>query len=266
MSEWRGIEELVLPKRRPGGRIPTLSARRLALMRDHGPLEPVVVRPLAPRRYEILANAQDWLAAQRLGRREVLIEVHDGIDDAEAAAIVAASYGDAGGDDALAEARGLAELVDAQGGARRRGAVRRAAAVAGLSRTYVSHALRLLRLPGAVQALLREGRIRVGHAKLLVGIGNAERQLALAEQIAAERLSVRAAEALVRAVRRGAPPPAAGAGPALDPDAARLERLLTEALGSRVRLDGERGRLVIDYGGNLDVLDGVLGRLGIRDF
>ena len=267
MGEWRGIEELVLPGRRPGGRIPRLSARRLERMRRHGPLEPVVVRPLAPRRYEILANAGDWLAAQRLGRREVLVEVHDGIGDDEAAEIVEASFADPDDEDPLAEARRLADLVEDEGGLAARGAVRRAAAKAGLSRTYVSHALRLLRLPRAVREMLTEGRIRVGHAKLLVGVGGPERQLALARQIAGERLSVRAAEALVRSAKSGAPPkPDAGPAGAVDPDAVRLERALTDALGSPVRLETDEGRLVIDYGRNLDVLDGVMGRLGIRDF
>ena len=265
MSEWHGIEELYLPAARSGRSIPKVSLRLLETIRLHGPIEPVVARKIAARRYEILSNAETWLAAQRLGRDRVPVEVLPGIDDEDAAEIVEACFQD-DKEDPLTEAQLLAERLEKLGGRSRRGAVRRLAAATGLSRSYISHALRLLKLPPQVQDLLRNGEISVGHAKLLVTINDEGRQLRFARQIARERLSVRQTEQLAKSVKSGVaisldPRPEQG-----DPDVARFERMLTNALGSLTYLDTRRGRLVIEYGRDLDVLDGVLQRLGIEDF
>ena len=265
MREWREIEELHLSPRRQGRALPKVSARLLETIRRHGPINPVVVRRVADRNYEILSNTETWLAAQRLGQHRVPVDVLPDVDDDEAAAIVEAFVADAA-NDPLAEARELAALLDELGGRSRWGATRRLAAMTGLSRTYISHAVRLLRLPEEAQELLRTGRISVGHAKVLLALPDTHAQVSLAHRIATERLSVRATEALARgAPGEGGSPPAA-AGSQNDPELQRLERALADTLGCRTHIRAAEGTLILDYEGDLDVLDGVLQRLGIRDF
>lgn len=268
MSEWRGIEELHLSPRRPVRTVPRVPLKLLDTIRRHGPIAPVIVRKVGDRNYEILDNAETWLAAQRLGQHQVPVEVLADLDDEDAAAIVeAASTGY--GQDPITEAEELAARLTEVGGRSRWGATRRLAAITGLSRSYVSHAVRLLRLSEEVQSLLRSRELAVGHAKLLVGLPDARTQLAVARRIVAERLSVRSAETLIREMRgdtgtaRGAAEPEVSER---DPDVLRLERILSETLGCRTRLSLAEGALIVEYGGDLDLLDGLLQRLGIRDF
>ena len=265
MREWRGIEELHLSPRRPDRAVPAVPARLLEATRRHGPIAPVVVRRLREHHYEILGNAETWLAAQRLGQERVPVEVLPDVDDEDAAAIVAATTAGIQ-ENPLDEARQLAERLDELGGRSRWGATRRLATITGLSRSYISHAVRLLRLPDEVQELVRTGRLGVGHAKLLVGLPDRRAQRETARRIVAEHLSVRATETLVRAARRGEVAAVAAGPEETDPDVLRLERTLSDTLGCMVRIRAAAGTLTVDYGGDLDVLDGVLRRIGITDF
>ncbi|MYE81010.1 MAG: hypothetical protein F4X36_04040 [Gammaproteobacteria bacterium] len=265
MSEWRGIDELHLSPLRPGRSVPKVPARLLEAIRRHGPIAPVVVRRVREHHYEILGNAETWLAAQRLGQERVPVEVLPDVEDEDVAAIVEATTPGLA-ENPLEEARHLAERLDDLGGRSRWGATRRLAATTGLSRSYISHAVRLLRLPDDVQELVRSGRLGVGHAKLLVGLRDPGAQRAAARRIVAEGLSVRATETLVRDARNGDLAPAAAGPEEADPDILRLERTLSDTLGCMVRIRAADGTLTRDYGGDLDVLDGVLRRIGITDF
>lgn len=261
MNNVVGIEQLSLSKRRPPGSIPKVPPRLLAVIRDHGPIDPVVVRPLGHRRFEILSNPETWLAVQQLGHRDVPVQIRDDLTDSEAEEIVAHAYSDTA-EDPIAEAESLAEQLEDLGGREQWGATRKLAAITGLGRSYISHALRLLDLPIDVQELVRAGKLQVGHAKLLVSIKSRPKQLQLAQRICREKLSVRAAEILTRAMRTGSPLPAAETVPEPDPDIVRLEQQVTDILGCRVTVEVEGGKFVIDYGKDLDILDGVLKRLG----
>ena len=262
MTRWVGIEELHLSPLRPPGPLPEVPPALARLVESHGPVDPVVVRS-RPRGYEILSNAETWLAAQRSGWHEVPIELRDEIDDATAREILRLSSRNRGADP-IEEARQFeAELARRFPDARlRHGAITRLARERGRSRSYVAHALRLLTLPQRIQQHVSSGRLSAGHARALVALRDARRQERLAERILRDGLSVRAAEGLVRGrVRAGAE----ARSEHRDPDILRLERDLSEALGSATRVDTRAGRLVIDYGGNLGVLDGVLERLGLHE-
>ena len=132
----------------------------------------------------------------------------------------------------------------------------------GRSRVGVTNLLRLLELAPAVQAMVQEGRIDMGHARALLGLSKA-RQVELAHEIAEKGLSVRETERLVHDVH-AAPKSAAPASPAkLDPDTRRLQEALSESLGAVVRVksrQGGKGSVVIDYT-SLDELEGLLARL-----
>ena len=92
MADWAGIEQLYLSPSRPRGPLPEVSAALQRLVEAHGPLDSVVVRPHG-QRYEILSNAETWLAAQRAGWREVPVDVRDDITDEEAEAILTLTSG-----------------------------------------------------------------------------------------------------------------------------------------------------------------------------
>ena len=267
MADWAGIEQLYLSPARPRGPLPEVSASLQRLVETHGPIDPVVVRPHGPR-YEILSNAETWLAAQRAGWREVPIDIRDDITDEEASAIVAlTSRG--GRSDPIEEAQQLEEQLKklcAGGRQRRYGAISFLARELGKSRTHMSHTLRLLKLPARIQRLVATGQLTAGHARALVTLKDSRRQDRLAERIIRQRLSVRQAEAVAQGRRisraRTSRHQPGESSFSEDPDIRRLEMTLSDALGSNTRIDSARGRLIIHYGSNLDVLQGVLERLG----
>ena len=263
MTRWVGIEELHLSPLRPPGPLPEVPLALARLVDSHGPVDPVVVRSRQCG-FEILSNAETWLAAQRAGRHEVPIECRDEIDDVEAAEILRLSSRSQGCDP-LEEARQFeAELVRRRrAGRRRHGEITRLARERGRSRSYVAHALRLLKLPPRVRQHVVTGRLSAGHARALVTLRDARRQERVAERILRSGLSVRATEALVRGRVRALAEADRSAQD--DPDIRRLERTLSEALGSPTRLDTRAGRLVIDYGEDLGVLEGILERLGFDE-
>ena len=262
MTTWAGIEELHPSPLRPRGKLPRPSRSLAATVSEHGPLAPVLVRSHPPG-YEILSNTETWLAAQQAGHHQVPIEVRDDLTDEQARAILDAGDG-RNPPDPIAEAERLEDALTLRHGTgeRPRGAVAALASELGLSRSHAAHTLRLLQLPDDVQQLVRDGLLSRGHALAVLRLDGARARRRAAEHAIRRQLSVRETEALARA-RDPAPPPAPA--PAPDPDTARLERTLSEALGTDVRLETSRGELVIAYGSNLDVLDGILARLGLGE-
>lgn len=119
------------------------------------------------------------------------------------------------------------------------------------SRPAIANSLRLLSLPDGVQELLRKGGIQAGHARALAGLQDGAAQRGLAEKIAAEGLSVRAAEALAReqAERPAKKEKKAAPEPLRDRDLAAAEASLRERLHTKVSIQGtgEKGRIVIEY-------------------
>lgn len=268
MSQWVGIEQLELSPHRPGRSVPRVPSTLLAQVRSHGPLEPVVVRHCGPDRYEILSNAETWLAVQRVGQHQVPIEVRDDIDDDEASELLeySAQHGRA---NPILEAEAFQKRIEELGGREKRGAITQAAREEGRSRSYVSHALRLLTLPVAVREKVATGALSAGHARALVSVPDRRRQLRLAERVLRESLSVRELEDWVSGRPHRSNPdssaPANPRTPAPDPDIRRLEIELSETLGCPTFVDNEQGELVIRYMKNLEVLQGVLDRLGYSD-
>ncbi len=120
----------------------------------------------------------------------------------------------------------------------------------GEDRTTITNFLRLLELPSGVQDMVTSGAISAGHAKVLAGIDDAERQIALATLAAQQGLSVRRLEALSResgavAIRAAKP------GSVRTPNVLDLEQRLSRQLGTKLRIIPSRkkgvGRVVIQY-------------------
>jgi ParB family chromosome partitioning protein len=258
------LDRLSLSAQRPPRPLPWPSIEEVEIVRMLGFVAPVTVRSLPathPTRYEIISGEKQWLAAQKAGLSTLAAFVRDDLDDA-AVRRVQSLPPEGVPSNPIQEARALEQQV------RQGVSITRAGAALGYTRTVASHLLRLLRLEPIVQQWIAEGTLSVGQAKVLVGL-EPKRQLHLARRIRLERLTVRQVEALMRQIRRDPRDPATVAFNAdpRDPDHARFEDRLSEQLGVPVTLEYARarsGRLILTFS-NLDVLDGLLERLGYRD-
>jgi ParB family chromosome partitioning protein len=224
-------------------------------IRERGILQPILVRPMPgqEKAYQIIAGERRWRAAQQAGLRAIPALVRDLADQEvmEVALIENIQRADL---NALEEARGYDAI--ARRFQRSSDAI---AKVVGKSRSHVANTLRLMRLPGAVQIHLEQGRLSAGHARALLEVDDA---VALAERVVKQGLSVRQTEALARAAKRGVRAGVANNAPAKDADTRSLETDLEEVLGLTVEIRhrGGAGEVRIAYS-TLEQLDDLCRRL-----
>lgn len=242
-----------------------------ASIRAHGVIMPLVVRPRHGGGYLLIAGERRWRAAQRAGHLQVPVVIQD-VDTREAFERALVENLQRADLNPIEEAAAFHRLVDEFGLTQEQVAVQ-----VGKDRSTVANALRLLRLPPPVRALVEERRLSMGHARALLGLDDEAAIETLARMAVARGLSVRATEKLVRerldapAREPGAGKPRRGREPVAKSAAARdLEERLTRALGGPVALDEDEpgggpeakksGTLTIRYH-DLDHLDRLLGKL-----
>jgi ParB family chromosome partitioning protein len=230
-------------------------------IRAQGVIQPIVVRDLGGKRYEIIAGERRWRATRLAGLAEIPAVVRE-VDDRTVVAMALIENIQREDLNPLEEATALQRLIDefdlthAQ-----------AAEAVGRSRAAVSNLLRLLELPPEIRALVETRALEMGHARALLTLAP-QAAIALARQAADNGWSVREVEHRVQQLAAGKLPAGNGAKARAakakpQADIATLERELSESLGTRVNvLHGRagKGRLVIHYP-DLDVLDGVLEKL-----
>jgi len=223
-------------------------------IKNHGVMQPIVVRPLSGGRYEIIAGERRWRASQQAGLEKVPALVREVPDEA---AIAMALIENIQREDlnpieeAVALQRLQQEFQLTQ---------QQVADAVGKSRVSVSNLLRLIALPDGIKTLLAHGDLEMGHARALLGLPG-DQQVEGARHVVARGLTVRQTEALVRQwlSDKEKPKPEVKS----DPDISRLEQRLAERLGSPVQIKhGQKGRgqLVIRYS-SLDELQGVLAHI-----
>jgi len=221
-----------------------------------GVIQPIVVRPIAGERFEIIAGERRWRAAQQAGLSQIPVVVRD-VDEQTALAIALIENIQRDDLNPLEEAGALHRLLGEFGLTHQQ-----VAEAVGKSRTTVTNLLRLLELEPPVKTLLDEGRIDMGHARALLGLkGSAQAEAA--RQVVARGLSVRETERLVRRMQASAEETGPVTKPLLDPNIRRLQDDLTERLGAHVAIQhGGKGagKLVIAYN-SLDELDGILAHI-----
>ncbi|MHA7816473.1 MAG: ParB/RepB/Spo0J family partition protein [Pseudohaliea sp.] len=224
-------------------------------IKAQGLMQPIVIRPISDKRYEIIAGERRWRAAQLAGLGEIPALVRDVTDEAAIAMALIENI-------QREDLNPIEEAVALQRLQREFDLTQQEVAQAvGKSRSTVANLLRLMSLEPEVRTLLEHGDIDMGHARCLLSLAGAA-QCQAARQVAARGLSVRQAEALVRRLlaeaERGPEEK-----PALDPDIRRLQDDLSERLGTRVQIQhgkGGKGKLVLSYG-SLEELDGILGHI-----
>jgi ParB family chromosome partitioning protein len=218
-----------------------------------GIIQPVLVRPVGPERFEIIAGERRVRAAHMAGLAEVPVIVREVADEA---ALAMALVENIQREDLnpLEEAHGVQRLITEFAFTHEQ-----AAEAIGRSRSATTNLLRLLQLAPAVQDLVMAGALDAGHARPLLGLEPVD-QVRLAQEICARGYSVRQAEALARRGPAAQSRKPAGARPGKSRDLLRLEEQLSDLLATRVVIDAGRagrGRIVIDYA-SLDQLQGIL--------
>jgi len=243
-------------KYQPRTRMDEASLAELAAsIKVRGVIQPIVVRPVGPSQYEILAGERRWRAARLAGLEHVPAVVRE-VPDEAALGIGLIENIQREDLNPLEEANGLKRLIDEF-----KLTHEEVAGAIGRSRAGVTNLLRLLELSSAVQSMLLDGQIDMGHARALLALSKS-RQVEVAEQVAAKGLSVRETERLVQ-VALSPPAAARHAAKGLDADSRRLQEELSESLGATVHLKPRasgKGSVVIDYS-SLDELSGIVNRL-----
>ncbi|MDQ0457938.1 ParB/RepB/Spo0J family partition protein [Rhizobium paknamense] len=207
-------------------------------IRQHGIVQPVVVRTVGTDRYEIIAGERRWRAAQLAGLIEIPVIVRD-VDDRTALELAIVENVQRADLNPLEEALGYDQLIADYGYTQND-----LGEIIGKSRSHVANSLRLLKLPDPVRDMLADGSLSAGHARALVSTSD---PTGLARQIVSKGMSVREAERLAQNDIRGPSQPKTPASK--DSDTVALERSLSDRLGLEITINhkGGGGQLRINY-------------------
>lgn len=230
---------------------------------EHGVVQPIVVRPVQDRKYEIVVGERRWRAGKLAGLTEIpcIIKEFDGKTGTEIALIENIQRENLNAmEEAEAYQRLMAEFDYTQ---------ESLSARLGKSRSYVANTLRLINLSLPLQSFIREGILSAGHARAILSINSLDKRAAFAEKIIKEKMSVRQAEEWAKEInlqeekkkeeiQKTAAPKIYPLTPAIRDVESRLRGLL----GTKVKIKaGEKGgRIEIDYYGE-DDLERIVGAL-----
>jgi ParB family chromosome partitioning protein len=222
-------------------------AELAASIREVGILQPIVVRRTS-QGYEVVTGERRLRAAKLAGLATVPVVLRDS-DDSNLLreALIENIHREDLNPIELGEA--FRQLLDELGLKQEELADR-----VGVSRSHIANTIRLLALPFEVQQLLTDEKISAGHARALLALGDADAITSLSLRVAAEDLSVRETEEIVRrfieAPAEPSPKKKAAEPEPADPNLAEVEEILSEQLATRVviRMGRRRGQVVIDFG------------------
>ena len=246
-----GVQEISLGDIDPNPDQPrrTFSEESIAQLaqsiREQGVLQPILVTPQNGGRYRIVAGERRWRASRAAGLDKVPVIVRDldVIQQMEIALIENLQREDL---NPIEVAQGIRSLMQQCGYTQETVANRLSK-----SRPAVANLLRLLTLPEEVIELVRQGSLSAGHARVLAGLDDNARKLALAKETIEQGYSVRQLEALAAAAKaepekQSAPKPKKAALPA---ELTELESRIRETMGVRATLTGtvKKGKIVLQY-------------------
>jgi len=241
------VQQLALERVRPSPFQPRQDFAPEALqeladsIRTQGIIQPLIVRK-RDTFFELIAGERRWRAAQLLGLKEIPAIIREA-DDAAVLELALIENLQRENLNPLEEALGYSQLIE-QFHLRQEDV----AAKVGKSRAVVANALRLLKLPPEVQTYVRDERVSVGHAKVILGLVNGDEQKLAAERIIKSNLNVRQTEELVAQLQKkhagNSLTPVGGASVLLNRDAhvVDLESRLRERFGTKVQLRYRQGK------------------------
>lgn len=212
-------------------------------IKEHGLIQPIIVTPVDGDRYRIIAGERRWRACRMAGLEEVpvLVREYSPQEISEVSLIENLQREDL---NPIEEALGYRNLMDLYGMTQEK-----IAETVSKSRSAVANTLRLLVLPEQILDFIKTGELSAGHARALLAIENGDTQLALANKIITEGLSVRQTEELVKKTNRPAKEPAL-ADPAVAQALHELETRASARVGNKVVIrhkPNNKGKVEISY-------------------
>lgn len=210
-------------------------------IREHGMLQPILVRPLSAGGYQIVAGERRWRAARMLGLDEVPVSIRE-LSDTQAMQIAVIENLQRENLNPVEEAGGYNELIEKYGMTQEK-----VAQMVGRSRSAVANAVRILSLPEAVIKMIEDGRLSMGHAKALLGFDDRDFLLAVAEKACDGGMTVRQVEKILQ--QKSGTEPVKSPERYIDNYFVEMELSLKERLGRKVKVDygKNKGTLVLEF-------------------
>ena len=212
----------------------------------NGVVQPILVRPLANGRFQLIAGERRWLASQRAGKTTIPAVVKQ-VSDVQAMEITIVENLQRADLNPIEQARAFERLSREFGMTQEQMAHR-----TGKERASIGNYLRLLKLPQSVQDKVANGTLSYSHARVLLTLDHAEDVENAVSKILSLSLSVRQAETFVQNLMFPDRPLKKDEAkkPAIDPNVREAQEKLQRALGLRVKIEDKngRGRVIIEYG------------------
>jgi ParB family transcriptional regulator, chromosome partitioning protein len=224
-----------------------------------GVVQPIVVRPLSPGRYQLITGERRWLASRKAGKATIPAIVRQASDEQtlEMTIIENLQRADL---NPMEQARAYQRLSQDFKMTQEQMATR-----TGKERASVANFLRLLRLPEPIQHKVESGDLSFGHARTLLALDSAESITTAAQKVMALNLSVRQTESYVQGLINPEARPKKEAKPTQpeDPNVREAQDRLQRTLGLKVHIEDKKGkgRVIIEYSG-LEDFDSILTALG----
>jgi ParB family chromosome partitioning protein len=221
----------------------------------NGVVQPILVRPLAGGRYQLIAGERRWRASELAGKKTIPVILRQ-VSDEQAMEITIVENLQRADLNPMEQARAYERLSREFHMTQEQMAIR-----TGKDRASVANFLRLLRLPQSIQARVETGELSFGHARTLLAFEHAEEMEKAAQRVMKLSLSVRQTEAYVQDLIR--PDRAAKKDPKpevpIDPNVREVQERLQRALGLKVHIEDHngRGKVIIEYA-RLEDFDGLL--------
>lgn len=236
------INEIIPNKEQPRKTFDETALEELAdSIRQHGVLQPLLVRPLTSGGYQLVAGERRWRASRLAELKEVPVIIKE-LSDTEAMEIAIIENLQREDLNPIEEAEGLQALIDKCGYTQEQ-----VANSVGKSRPAITNALRLLKLPEEVREMAKDGTISAGHARALLAFDNQPMMIECANQIVSKKLTVRDVEKMAK--RPAAKSAEQKTAKRRDSFYDEVELSLTEALGTKVKVYNGRnkGTLEIEF-------------------
>lgn len=236
------VNDIIPNKEQPRKTFDEAALQELAdSIKQHGVLQPLLVRPLTTGGYQLVAGERRWRASRLAELKEVPVIIKE-LSDTEAMEIAIIENLQREDLNPIEEAEGLQALIDKCGFTQEE-----VATSVGKSRPAITNALRLLRLPQEVRQMTKDGDISAGHARALLSFDNEPMMLECAKQIVDKKLTVRDVEKMAK--RPKTSKIKASSGRARDSFYDEVELALSNALGTKVKVYNGRnkGTLEIEF-------------------
>jgi ParB family transcriptional regulator, chromosome partitioning protein len=235
-------------------------AELAASITANGVVQPILVRPLASGRFQLIAGERRWRASELAGKSTVPAILRQ-VSDEQAMEITIVENLQRADLNAMEQARAFERLQREFHMTQEQMATR-----TGKDRATVANFLRLLRLPATVQARVESGELSFGHGRALLALEHGEEMEKAAQRIADRSLSVRQTESYIQGlIHPDQTKQKEKPQPAVDPNVREVQERLQRVLGLKVNIDdhGGKGRVIIEYA-RLEDFDALLEMIGGR--